>query len=156
MKYLAIRHGKTDANRLNRAAFGAKGAPLNDLGINQAILLHDKLMSFGIDPASHNVAVSELARTCQTAEVAGFKHIVVNEILNEINTPNPSLTLQLVAKNEVPKQAIEAAKAIIMNPPKQQIWVTHGLVIIALQYVLGIASKDNFEPEYCEIREIEI
>ena len=154
MKYLVIRHGQTDANRLNRAAFGAKGAPLNDLGINQAKLLHDKLISFGINPATQAIAVSELARTHQTAEVAGFKHIFVNNILNEINTSNPELTLQMVARHEVPKQAIKAAKAIIKNPPKEQIWITHGLVVIALQYVLGVTNKDRFEPGYCEIREI--
>jgi len=156
VKYLLIRHGKTDADRLTRAAFGKSGAPLSDAGKAQATKLKEELLSRSIDLDQELVVVSQLLRTIETARLAGFTNIEVNPLLNEVNTDNPQNTLNLVAQGLVPQEAIDAAKAIISNPPAAKIWVTHGLVIAAIQYVLGQVDPDHFVPNFCEVREIEL
>lgn len=156
MKYLLIRHAKTDANRLTRITFGKKGAPINDIGKRQAQVLGRRLAKLEIDTSIAIVAVSELLRTKQTAEIAGFKHIKVNSVLNEINTNNPHKTQELVTQAKLPGRAIIAAREILADPPKEKIWITHGLVIAAILFELGLSDPQNFIPDYCEIREIEI
>ncbi|HVV26080.1 MAG TPA: phosphoglycerate mutase family protein [Candidatus Saccharimonadales bacterium] len=99
MRYILIRHGKTDANRLTRATFGKQGAPLNDQGIFQAKKLREQLLARGIDLATVTVAVSELLRTTQTAQYAGLKNITAYALLNEVKTPDPRHTQQLIKKN---------------------------------------------------------
>ncbi len=155
MKYLLIRHAKTDANRLTRIAFGKEGAPINSTGEQQSLKLGVRLAKLGIDMTNEVVAVSELLRTRQTAESAGFKHLSVRSILNEVNTDNPQRTLELVAQAKLPKQAVTVAKAIIANPPNEKLWVTHGLVIAAILVELKLSDPKNFIPDYCEIREVE-
>ncbi|MFI5271012.1 MAG: histidine phosphatase family protein, partial [Candidatus Saccharimonadales bacterium] len=81
MKYLLIRHGETDANRLTRAAFGKSGAPLNEIGKQQALQLRNALASIGIDK-NQRVAISEFQRTKQTANLAGFSRTTANPLLN--------------------------------------------------------------------------
>lgn len=155
MKYLVIRHGKTDANRLTRAVFGKAGAPLNDEGQVQAKKLKSKLKSIGIDDTTP-VAVSELLRTHETATYAGLKNITINPLLNEVNTSDPQRTLDLVAEGKLPQEAIKAAEAIINNPPKEKVWVTHGLVVAAIQELLGRSDNESFIPDYCEVRTVDI
>ena len=155
MKYLLIRHGKTDANNLTRAAFGKAGAPLNEQGQAQAKQLKTNLELRGVSSATP-VAVSGLTRTHQTASIAGFTSIHANPLLNEVAITDPEQVQALIAEQKLPQHALDAAKAIIKNPPKQTIWVTHGPVIAALQQLLGRNSGESFMPEYCEIREIEI
>ncbi len=154
MKYLIIRHAKTDANRLTRAVFGKSGAPINDEGKQQAAGLRHELTRLNIDIETEPVAVSELLRTKQTAELAGFKNITVNPLLNEVNTADPKHTLELVAQGKLPEETIVAAKAILANPPKQKIWVTHGLVMAGILQVLGLTDPYNLIPKHCEIIEI--
>lgn len=156
MKKLVVRHGTTDANRLTRAAFGKKGAELNAVGLQQARTLSKQFSEIGVDVKCETVAVSELQRTYQTALEAGFqsKNIRVYSVLNEVNTSNPANTQLLIAKGELPPEAIAAAKAILANPPKELVWVTHGLVIAALEHLLGQTKPDSFIPNFCEIREI--
>lgn len=156
MKYLVIRHAKTDANRLTRAVFGKSGAPINDEGKQQAKKLHDELIKLNIDPVTEPVVVSELLRTQQTAELAGFKKIEANPLLNEVNTADPKHTLELVAQGKLPEEAIVAARTILANPPKQRIWVTHGLVIAAILQLTGPVNAEELIPKHCEIAEIDI
>lgn len=156
MLYLLIRHGKTDANRLTRAAFGKQGAPLNAEGIAQAEALHDQLLAYGFDLRTAPVATSELLRTSQTAQHAGLHSINTYSILNEVNTPDPAHTQQLIQNKTLPPEAIEAAKKILANPPKERIWVTHGLVIAAIMQVLKTLKPDVFIPNFCEIIEIDL
>ncbi len=155
MKYFVVRHAQTDANRITRAAFGVEGAPINDTGKEQAKSLKRILLEKGIDPETEPVAVSELLRARQTAEVAGFKRIFINGLLNEVNADNPEKTLDLISQAKVPEMAARAAQALIANPPSEQVWVTHGLLIAALESELGISNMDKFIPDYCEVREIE-
>jgi broad specificity phosphatase PhoE len=125
VKYLLIRHAKTDANRANRAAFGAAGAPINKEGQEQAQKqaqrLHAVLVDRGIDVASVTVAVSELQRTRQTAEVAGLTHVTVNSLLNEVSTGDPAHTNALLESKRLPDEALVAAEALLVAPPTQTI-----------------------------------
>ncbi len=155
MNYLVIRHAKTDANRLTRALFGKTGAPVNDEGKQQIEKLRLELLGLNINLDIEPVAVSELMRTNQTAELAGFSNITINPLLNEVNTADPKQTLELVAQGKLPEEAITAANALLANPPKQKIWVTHGLVMAGLLEVLGLADTKDRIPKHCEIVEID-
>lgn len=155
MKYLLIRHGKTDANRLTRAAFGKTGAPLNESGVQQALQLGKVLSSQGVNK-SQVVAISEFQRTKQTANIAGLKKTRTNSLLNEVMTSNPKHTIELVAKRKLPQEAIDAAKAVLTNPPKEHVWVTHGLLIAAIEHVTKQLKPHSFIPDFCEIIEIDI
>jgi bisphosphoglycerate-dependent phosphoglycerate mutase len=156
MKYLLIRHAKTDANRGNRTAFGVAGAPISAEGQEQARKLHDVLVARGIDLANTPVAVSELQRTRQTAEVAGLRNLTVNPILNEVNTADPTHTSALLESKRLPDEALMSAEAILANPPEQVIWVTHGLNIMGILEKLGRTDPNHFIPDLCEIVEIEL
>jgi broad specificity phosphatase PhoE len=155
MKYLLIRHAKTDANVIRSIKLGEEGAPLNELGEGQARSLAVKLKDLGVNTDVEPVAASELLRAVQTAELAGFKKVESNSLLNEITIDDPESTRVLISQAKVPTQAKEAAQRIIRNPPKQKIWVTHGLVITALLVELGLDDPQHFIPDYCEILEIE-
>ena len=155
MTYYLIRHGKTDASDFDRAKYGAQGAPLNDIGILQAERLSNDLTKHGIIPADTEVASSELLRAVQTAQQAGFVHINTNALLNEINTGDIQTTIDLLLEGKVPNLALERAEAILSSPPKEKVWVTHGLVIAAVKYALGM-TEGGLEPENCEIVEINL
>ena len=156
MKYTLIRHGKTDANRLTRAAFGKQGAPLNHEGIVQTAALHELLLVYDFNLTTEPTAVSTFLRTAQTAQFAGLQNIIAYPILDEVKTPDPQRTQQLIENKLLPPEAIEAAKRILVKPPIERIWVTHGLVIAAVQHLLGTTIEDRFIIDFCEIVEIEL
>ncbi|HET6924215.1 MAG TPA: phosphoglycerate mutase family protein [Candidatus Saccharimonadales bacterium] len=155
MKYLIIRHAQTDSTRLNRHLDGPDGAPLNETGERAARALRDELTAAGIEVQHVKVAISELVRTRQTAEAAGFvsENMRVDPLLNEVNTPDPAATQRLVEQGKLPLEAFAAARAILDNPPEEPVWVTHGLVIAALRELLGLPG---FIPPMASICEIEI
>ena len=155
MYYLLIRHGKTDANRLTRAAFGKAGAPLNEVGQGQARRLRDELLTLGIDLAHEPVAISEFLRTKETAEYAGLQRLEVNSLLNEVKTPDPVRTNAMIAEGTLPPEARLAAQKILKHPPRQKIWITHGLIIAALCAELGQTDSSKMVPDFCEIVRIE-
>lgn len=156
MHILLIRHGETDGNRLNRAVFGKQGAPLNENGESQAKALKEQLQAYGVEPELETAAVSELIRTHQTAKLAGFRKVTVYDSLNEIKTADPAHTLSLVEQRILPEEAKQAAKKILADPPKEKVWVTHGLVIVALLAELGLPEHTDFIPNPGEIVEIVI
>jgi broad specificity phosphatase PhoE len=156
MRYTLIRHGKTDANRLTRAAFGKQGAPLNMVGISQTKKLRKQLLNYGFDLATEPVAVSELLRTAQTAQYAGLQNVKAYSLLNEVKTPDPRHTQRLIEKKVLPAEATKAARKLLANPPKGRIWVTHGLIIAALLQELGKLERGTFIPGFCEIIEIDL
>lgn len=156
MLHLLVRHAKTDANRVIRQAFGKQGAPLNAAGIQQAKVLLQQLLAYHLDLTEEPVAVSELLRTKQTAEFAGFTHIVVNSVLNEVNTPDPQKTSALVQRGILPEGATEAARKVLANPPKEMVWVTHGLLIAAILLELKLADSQKLIPDFCGVREIRL
>ena len=155
MKYIVIRHAQTDGNRLKRALEGKTGMPLNAQGIETAKALRVQLDKLGIDLVNTRVAVSELQRTQQTATHAGFSsdNLVVNAILNEVNTADPFVTHDMISRHELPPESLERARQILANPPTEQVWVTHGLVLAGLIAELGLSG---FIPEQGSITVIEL
>jgi broad specificity phosphatase PhoE len=142
-----IRHGQSEGNRHNRAAFGKAGGALTVDGVKEAKQLGGELRELGLEVSTEAVAVSELQRTSQTAHYAGFEHITKYTVLNEINSGLTREELDTLLKRlEVPAIAIAAAQKILSNPPKEKVWVTHGLVIAALAHELGISPNKIFIP----------
>ena len=64
MKLLAARHGQTEWNALNKIC-GTTDLPLNELGMEQAKLLADRVENMGIDV----IIASTMIRARQTAGV---------------------------------------------------------------------------------------
>jgi broad specificity phosphatase PhoE len=120
-----------------------------DLGIDLAL-------SRGIH-RGEAVAVSELLRAKETARLAGFYTLQIYSVLNEVSHGLPPLDLrQLLDNDELPQDAIVQAENILNNPPKERLWISHGLVIAGLCKVLGIHSEKRLIPRFCEIRELDI
>ena len=151
---LVIRHGKSEGTRLNRDLFGKQGASLSEVGTKQAKELHFELVKIGVD-FNLPVAVSELLRTHQTAELAGFSNMGVCPDLNEINTPNPPETIKNLTKGIIAPEALAAAKKLIASPPTESIWFTHGMLIAALCHELGVVIN-TLVPDFCEVCEITV
>lgn len=156
MKRFVVRHGFTGVNRDQRDAFGAQGPPLDELGRKQAVELNKALIQLGIDPNTEPVAISELLRTKQTAELAGFTNMQVRPVLNEVQTGlEPETLKEMLQKRDCPEAVLERARQLLANPPDERVWVAHGLLIIGLHEVLGI-SRDPYIPEFCEIIQLDI
>lgn len=156
MKRLVIRHGHTGVTRDQRDAFGAEGPPLDELGQKQAVELRDALIKLRVDPDTETVAVSEFLRTKQTAKLAGFQHIHASPLLNEIFTGMPGSELKaMIEFRQLPPIVLQKAQAILSNPPKENIWITHGLVIMGLREELGLKG-DPFDPLHCRILELDV
>ncbi len=151
-----IRHAKASGGRYDRHLFPKEGAPLSDQGINDAKQLKFKLLNENID-FQQTVAVSELVRTKQTAINAGFQHLKAYSMLNEIDSGMPELELEKFIKNkQVPKKAVIAAKRLLKNPPDEDIWVTHGMLIAGIGHVLKIPTTDFYIPDMASITKIVI
>lgn len=155
MKRFVIRHGATGVKRDERKAFGVQGPPIDELGQKQAAELKKNLIKLGIDPSTEPVAVSNFLRTRQTAEFAGFTNIQARPVLDEIFTGIPGEELRAMLEVEkLPLIVLERAQAILDNPPKEKLWITHGLVIMGLKQLLSVKA-DSFDPPNCEILEID-
>lgn len=153
-KIFIIRHAQSEGTRFNRADYGKKGGALVEAGIQEAKRLKSQMEKLGVDVATEPVAVSELQRTQQTASYAGFRHLTEYRELNEIDPDLSKAELEeLLAHEQLPAEAIAAARRLIKNPPKERVWVTHGLVVAALIYELGISS-DRFIPKMASVTEI--
>lgn len=156
------RHSLSEANNRNnygKPAFGHPDAPLmpEGRGIAQGMGVEFEVVH-GIIPITTPAAVSKMLRAQETAREAGFIDLTEYEILNEVDTklPHPDLKATM-AKRESTEVALNTAELILRNPPKENVWFTHGLVIAGLCDVLGIADQfENFVPKFCEIRELPI
>lgn len=156
MRRFIIRHGFTGVKRDQRDAFGVEGPPLDELGQKQAKKLKQALIHLGVDPSTESVAISEFLRTRQTAELAGFTNIQVRPVLNEVQTGLPGDELKaMLAEKHLPPAVLERAQAALDNPPKEAVWISHGLLIMGLCELFGI-KNDPFELEFCSITEINI
>lgn len=156
MQHLIIRHGFTGVKRDDRKLYGLEGPPLNETGIKQSLDLRQELLQRGVNLAKASVAVSELLRTRLTAEHAGFVNITVNSVLNEINTGMKNMELKAFLQTQsLPEVVLQCARAILDKPPQENIWITHGLVIMGLRQLLDLPS-DPFDPPNCSITLIDI
>lgn len=161
MSILVIRHGLSEANNINNfgtPAFGNFDAPLMEQGRASARRLRRVLpLNYGINLSSTPAATSELLRTQQTAKLAGFKTLQSYTLLNEVDR---GLSLEdkraVKATGVIPKEAIDAANDLLNDPPEEQIWFTHGLLIAGLCKVLNIYQDTGHRtiPSFCEIRRL--
>lgn len=51
---------------------------------------------------------------------------------------------------------ITAAEAILKNPPHERIWITHGLVIAALDQILNGRKPEMLILDFCGVAEFSI
>ena len=161
MSILVGRHGLSGANNRNNIgtlAFASEQAPLMDDGRVQARNMGEQFeVKFGVDPASTPVATSELTRTRQTAEEAGFVAITAYSCLDEIRHDMDLRELRaMLDRGELPPVAIVMAEETLANPPKENVWISHGLRIAGLCAVLGVHQDERLIPRFCEIRELPI
>lgn len=161
MSVLVIRHGLSEANNrenIGTLAFAGIDSPLMRQGQSQAEDLGYRLsVNYGIQQAEVYVATSELRRTQETAEIAGFRQITPYAILNEVQHGFELPVLKEMIKNRIlPPAAATAAELVLVAPPEQAIWITHGLVIAGLCAALGVYQNKTFVPKFCEIRELPI
>ena len=150
------RHGVSPANDKDSPAFGSTKAPLLPVGEEQATAMGNEFTNeYSIIPSATDVAVSELTRAQQTARCAGFTKLCITPLLNEVTTQMSQEELYDCLTNKyVPRASIEAAKRLLITPPEQIVWVTHGLVIAGLCEVLGVSNDYRFIPRFCEIRQL--
>lgn len=163
MRKLVIRHSLSEANNrenLGTPAFASADAPLMDGGRIIAnvlgITLHD---TYHIDTVEAFAATSTMLRTSETAVCAGFdpRHLVAYPILDEVQKSRDFIELRtMLDAGIVPPEAIEAAYRVLENPPQEEIWFTHGLVIAGLCKVLGVYQDARVVPRFCEVRELVI
>lgn len=156
MNKLVIRHGLSQANNRENygtPAFGNPNASLMDAGVEQARQLQPILAKDF--PGDTIVAVSTMRRTWETANFAGFHTLRPYAQLDELTK---KLTLEEItymkATKQIPRIALNAAEALLANPPEEEIWFSHGVLIAAMCRTLGIHQDKDLIPAFCEIREL--
>lgn len=165
MSILVIRHALSEANnRENRGtpAFGDPNAALMEEGKEQARKRGKVLRErYGLNLKLTSVAVSNLRRTRETAELMGFDsdNIHPYDELNEVGqgTKKESLEAMIegVRRGELPEMVLAAARAIRDARLEEKVWVTHGLVIAGLCRIANIHHRfDRVIPRFCEVREL--
>lgn len=153
------RHALSQANNVENIgtlAFAHKDAPLMEKGHEQAkdlgILLPER---YGITPSLTPIATSELARTQQTASSAGFVALQSYAQLNEVLHGMDGHELRaMLDRRKLPSAAIQAAEAVLANPPKEEFWISHGLLIAGMCAVTGVYQNERLIPRFCEVRVI--
>jgi hypothetical protein len=159
MSVLVIRHGLSEANNrdnIKTIALASMDAPLMKQGQLQAEQLGTRLNAhYAVAVADKRIATSQLRRAQETAEKAGFQRIISYALLNEVahGVVLPQLRSQL-NNNILPNEAIDAAESLLDQPPVEDIWITHGLVIAGLCAVLNVYQDRSLIPRFCEIREL--
>lgn len=159
MNILVVRHGLSQANNRENygtPAFGSANASLMDEGTVQATQAGEILKNeYHVSPDTTPVAVSNMRRTWETANFAGFHILRPYESLNEAMR---GLTLEQIQHirrtRELPLPALRVAEKILDNPPEEDIWFTHGLVIASMCKILNVHQNRPAIPTFCEIREL--
>lgn len=157
---LVIRHGLSEANNrhnFGNLAFASSEAPLMREGLVQAIEAREHLNTLrDMSKFDDYVAVSSMLRTQQTASAMGLHRQIIYPELREVPHGIEPLRLRtMLDAGELPDTALQTAERILENPPREEIWFTHGLVIAGLCKVLGVSHGDwRLIPRFCEIREL--
>lgn len=161
MRILAIRHQISEANNRENygtPAFGNPDAPLMPQGREAAPEIGERLeREYGFVIADQVVATSMMRRTQETAIAAGFRWLHVYPELNEEKggLPDNEIREALTARTP-PEATVQAAHALIENPPQEPIWFAHGLLIATLCQELEVHQDQRFVPRFGEIRELPI
>jgi broad specificity phosphatase PhoE len=161
MTKIVVRHGLSEANNRDNygtPAFDNPESPLMPIGKDQAIKLGQELITiYGREIMSEPVAVSEMRRAEETALVAGFSNLTYYPELNEekggLSDSDVADAIRLRRPPEVTK---EAARYLLEHPPKERVWITHGLLIATLCQELGEYTDQRFIPRFCEVRELQM
>jgi phosphoribosylformylglycinamidine (FGAM) synthase PurS component len=158
MSVLVVRHGLSEANDKNSAAFGLPDAELLPLGIEQARNAGGLLTDiYGIDTLGNTAAASDMLRSQQTARIAGFARVTNYAILNEVDVPKTPELRAVLDRGEVIREAREAAEQVLANPPVENVWFSHGYLIAAMCELTGVDTNGlRFIPRFGEIRELPI
>jgi len=160
-KILMIRHALSEVNNFDNVGApvrGAENAPLARQGRLQAAQLGDKLKNvYGMDVTRTPAAVSEFLRTRQTAERSGFLILEPYPVLNEFRADDWPKILADLRSGNLPPELKALAWDLLANPPKEDIWFTHGVLMTAVCHILGIKRDDGrIYPNFCEIIPITI
>lgn len=160
---LVIRHSLSEANNrenIGTPAFASAEAPLMAEGCLLATELGATLRhTYDVDMLQARAAVSTMRRTRETAVSAGYlpEHLVMYPILDEVPRMREFAELRaMLDAGVVPPEAIEAAYRLLEQPPQEEVWFTHGLVIAGLCRVLNTHQDRRVVPRFCEIRELTI
>lgn len=160
------RHGLAECNRQPNGecgpAFNHRNAPLIPEGCVQAQKMGlTSRTEFGIDPAVTRVAVSTMWRSIESALKAGFDpdNIRIYPCLDEPDAGLPYQVLreEYLNQRRFPPNSLEAADAVLENPPPEEFWMIHGVLASAI-----CARRDdsgrfkNFVPECGELRQVYI
>lgn len=153
---LLTRHAKSYAN-VRDIAFGNTESPLTDEGRIQAAELNAVFKDeYGIVPEAYDrtVLASELTRPQQTAELAGFRRIDVDPIINESDFPRVLLVgREIIRKhtedNWLPEEIVDQAqrflKLVRAGKLEYQIFFTHGLFVASVLSELTIEHEARGE-----------
>ena len=144
--------------RVGSQAFAAEDAPLLEQGHYQALQLENTLSDdYGIDLANTPAATSELLRTQQTAQYAGF---YVTRQYPQLDEVKHGMVLKefrtLLDYGQLPRIALQAAYETLEDRPTEAVWFTHGIRIAGLCALLGVYQDRRLIPKFCEIRELPI
>lgn len=145
------RHGQSFAN-INGFALEGREERLTRKGVDQATGLGAELAL-----GRQEVATSTFRRAKETALYAGFV-CVEYTLLDEIQTESSRQEiLRDAMRGILPYEVHQRANDILENPPDQEIWITHALVIAGLRYEQeeGLKGRELIS-RYCESTVIEI
>jgi len=141
---LLARHAQSWANKRDFTAFGNMESPLTEKGIQQAVALGQLLREeYGIDAEAYDLPVlaSEYVRPKQTAEVAGFRNIHIDGLINECEmkeeiTSGIEVIKKHLEERWVPEKTRENAKRFIERVAQGDleygVYFTHGMFIAAV------------------------
>ena len=164
-----IRHAHSKANETDSSsltgedlAFANRSATLTAKGKLQCQELKPFLPTkHGVIPAQTKVAVSTFERTRLTGVELEFLAIKPYPQLDEADPSLPIEEYRNYVKEhrklpEVSLQAaVAAAEALLKNPPKEKVWISHGLLIAGICTVLKIGHEyKRLNPKQCEVRVI--
>ena len=164
-----IRHAHSKANDTDSSgltgedlAFANHSAELTGKGKLQCQELKLLLPKrHGVVPVQTKVAVSTLERTRLTAVELGFVTITPYPQLDEADPGLPIEEYRAYVKwhrrlPEVSLQAaVAAAEALLENPPKADVWISHGLLIAGICTVRKVGNEyKRLNPEPCEVRRV--
>jgi len=140
-------------------AFANRSAGLTPRGETECRQLATVLSrEYDVNTRNTRVAVSEFARTQQTARLVGFRKALTLPYseLNEVDHGIALGTLRaMLRQNRIPPIAMRTAEATLRQAPSEGVWVTHGLLIAGLCTVLGVV--DQYErpvSRQCEVRQL--
>jgi hypothetical protein len=168
-KVWLIRHTESTVNtkpatrkQPGKLALENRRAHLTEDGRRDARKLGLQLPSkYGIYPARTPAAVSRFTRARETAKLLGFTTAKPYAELNEINPPlEPDELRAIIGRGDIPVEALEAGRAILRKPLKEDVWIGHALVIAGIcaasRRVLIQQPRDIALPYQGEVRLIEI